>query len=115
MYIFPLKCEGSDILRHIFPSKQRAVLKTIEIAEADDRIDRVIVFGSAVTMKCGVGSDVDIAIDAHDIDDDGFAKLAGKFYREVPSEIDVVNYNNIHSNLLKENISKGVCVYARCK
>ena len=113
MYIFPLKYEGAEVLRHIFPSKQRAVQKTIDIAKSDERINRVIVFGSAVTMQCGADSDIDIAIDNSCTDEDSFAALAGVFYREVPSEIDVINYNRINSELLKENIEKGVCVYAK--
>ena len=113
MYIFPLKCEGAEVLRHIFPSKQRAVQKTIDIAKSDERINRVIVFGSAVTMQCGADSDIDIAIDNNCPDEDSFAALAGVFYREVPSEIDVINYNRVNSDLLKENIEKGVCVYAK--
>ena len=113
MYVFPLKCEGAEVLRHIFPSKQCAVQKTIELAERDERINRVIIFGSAVTMKCGAESDIDIAIDNNCADEESFASLAGRFYREMPSEIDVINYNNIHSDLLKENIEKGICVYAK--
>lgn len=68
MYIFPKRCEGADELKYIFPSKQRAVQKAIE--------------------------------------------LARPFYTEIPSEVDVIHYNDIHSESFKNEVDKGVCVYA---
>lgn len=113
MYVFPKRCEGAEELKYIFPSKQKAVQKAIELAMADNRIERLIVFGSAVTMNCGIGSDIDIALDVPDIDPDDFAKLARPFYIDIPSEVDVIHYNDIHSKLFKNEVDKGVCVYAR--
>lgn len=113
MYIFPKRCEGSEKLKYIFPSKQKAVQKAIEPAMTDSRIERLIIFGSAITMKCGIGSDVDIALDVPNINFDEFAKLARPFFTEIPSEVDVIHYNDIHSELLKKEVNKGVCVYAR--
>lgn len=113
MTIFPKRVEGADELKYIFPSKQKAVQKAIELASNDSRIERLIIFGSAVTMKCGTGSDIDIALDVPGMDNDSFAGLARPFYTEIPSEVDVIHYNGIHSELLKSEIDKGVCVYAR--
>ncbi len=115
MYIFPKRFGGADELKYIFPSKQKAVSKAIELASEDKRIKRLIVFGSAVTMNCGSSSDVDIAIDVPDIAADDFAKLARPFYIEIPSEVDIIHYNNIHNELLKSEVEKGVCVYALCE
>ncbi len=115
MYIFPKRCNGAEELKYIFPSKQKAVSKAIELASGDKRIKRLIVFGSAVTMDCGSTSDVDIAIDVPDITNDDFAKLARPFYIEIPSEVDVIHYNNIQSEMLKGEVEKGVCVYAKHK
>ncbi len=113
MCIFPIKYEGDDVLRYIFPSKQKAVQTAIDIAVKDKRIERLIIFGSAITKSCGMGSDIDIAIDAPDADADEFPSIAHPFYKDVPSEIDVIHYNNIHSELLRENVNKGVCVYVK--
>lgn len=113
MYIFPKRCEGVEELKYIFPSKQSAVQKAIELASVDNRIKRLIIFGSAVTMKCGIGSDIDIALDVPNVNFDDFAKLARPFYTEIPSEVDVIHYNDIHSELFKNEVDKGVCVYAR--
>lgn len=113
MYVFPKRCQGSDKLKYIFPSKQKAVQKAIELAMNDSRIERLIIFGSAITMKCGIGSDIDIALDVPNIDFEEFAKLARPFFTEIPSEVDIIHYNKIHSELLKKEVDKGVCVYAR--
>lgn len=113
MYVFPKKCEGDDTLKFIFPSKQKAVQKAIDIARDDERINRLIVFGSAVTLDCGMTSDVDIAIDAPNLDFDTFANLARPFYRDIPSEVDIIHYNEIHSELFKQQVNKGVCVYVK--
>ena len=113
MYIFRKRCEGSEKLKYIFPSKQKAVQKAIELAMNDSRIKRIIIFGSAITMKCGSGSDLDIALDIPDMDFDGFTKIARPFFTEIPSEVDVIHYNDIRSELLKNEVNKGVCVYDR--
>ena len=112
MYIFPKKCEGAEELKYIFPSKQKAAQKAIELAYADKRIKRLIVFGSALTLDCGIGSDIDIAINAPNVSREEFLSVAHPFMREIPSEVDIVNYNNIGSELLKNEIlSKGVELY----
>lgn len=112
MYIFPVRCSGDEKLKYIFPSKQRAAQKAIELAQADDRIRRLIIFGSSTTLNCGIESDIDIAIDAPNINTDEFISLAHPFLSEIPSEVDVIHYNNIHSELLMEEIkTKGVIIY----
>ncbi len=113
MCIFPVRFDGAEELKYVFPSKQKAVQKAIELAAANDRIERLIVFGSAVTLKCGTVSDIDIALDVPTVDREGFIKLTRPFFTDIPSEVDIVHYNTVHSKLLKSEIDKGVCVYAR--
>ena len=114
MAVFPLVVEGDAILKSIFPSKQRAAQQAIDFARTDERVKRIIVFGSAVTNKCGMTSDIDLAIDAPDVSDEEFPSVAHNFFL-VDSEVDVVHYNRIHSALLKREIdSKGVVIYVRC-
>lgn len=114
MRIFPKVTDGDEVLKYVFPTKQRDVQKAISIAREDERIRRLIVFGSAVTVKCGMTSDIDLAIDA-DISEDEFLEIARKFYSGIPSEIDLVQYNRIKSDLLKSEIdNKGVELYVKC-
>lgn len=114
MSIFPLVTNGSESLKFIFPTKQKAAQQAITLAAADERIKKLLVFGSAVTPRCGMKSDLDIAIDAPNLSEDEFLKLARGFYREIDSELDIVHYNNIHSELLKKEIDdKGVSIYVR--
>ena len=70
MYVFPKRCDGADTLKYIFPSMQKEVQKVIEATKNIDCIRRITIFGSAVTMNCGIGSDLDIAVDAPDITDE---------------------------------------------
>ncbi|MBQ7474844.1 MAG: nucleotidyltransferase domain-containing protein [Clostridia bacterium] len=112
--MFPTVTVGDDAIKHVFPTKQKAAQKAIDLAKEDERIKRLIVFGSAVTMRCGMMSDIDIAIDAPDISEDEFMKMARGFYRGIDSEVDVIHYNGIHSTLLREEIDKkGVDIYVK--
>ncbi|MBR5313180.1 MAG: nucleotidyltransferase domain-containing protein [Clostridia bacterium] len=107
--------KGDSTLQYVFPSKQKAVQAAINLAKADSRIERLILFGSAVTMNCGAASDIDIAIDAPNVSEEDFLKIARSFYLGVPSELDVVHYNRITNPLLKSEIDrKGVVMYSKC-
>ena len=111
---FPIVTKGDSTLQYIFPAKQKAVQLAIELAKEDERICRLIIFGSAVTMDCGAVSDVDIALDVPGVDTEDFLKIARRFYLGVPSEVDIVHYNKIKSLLLKNEIdTKGVSVYVK--
>ena len=97
-------------LKYVFPTKQEDARRAVGIAERDSRIARLIVFGSAVTDRCGQTSDLDIAVDAPGVSEDDFAKIARGFWKAIPSEFDIVDYNNIRSDLLKNEIDKKVIV-----
>lgn len=115
MYKFSSVIPGDEVLQYIFPTKQRAAQEAIEIAKKNDKIQRLIIFGSAVTPCCGMTSDLDLAIDAPDLSEDSFLKIARQFYCAIDSELDVVHYNEIRNSLLKKEIDeKGVSVYAKC-
>ena len=114
MYVFPLVTQGDESIRYVFPAKQKAAQKAIDLAKTDGRIRRLIVFGSAVTMRCGITSDLDIAIDAPGLSEEDFAKLARGFYRGIDSEVDIVHYNRIgNALLLREIDEKGVNIYVK--
>lgn len=103
------------MLKHIFPLMQKQVQTVIDISATLPEIKRVIVFGSSVTMNCGIDSDLDIAVDAPYIcDEDDFLKLVRPIRRAVTVDSDILHYNNIKNTiLLKEIDSKGVEVYVK--
>ncbi|MBQ8074880.1 MAG: hypothetical protein IJ237_02740 [Oscillospiraceae bacterium] len=116
LYRFSPVTTGDDVLCYVFPTKQKATQEAIDIAKKNDKIQRLIIFGSAVTPRCGALSDLDLAIDAPDISEDMFLQMARQFYCGVNSEVDVVHYNRIKNSLLKKEIDeKGVSVYVKCK
>ena len=113
--VFPIIVQGEASLQYVFPTKQKAVQSAIDIARADRRIRRLILFGSAITLNCGIRSDIDLAIDAPGLNEQDFSTMAHTFYIQIDSEMDLVHYNSIHSQLLRSEIDqKGVCVYERC-
>jgi predicted nucleotidyltransferase len=113
MCVFPKKCEGAEELKYVFPTMQKQVQKVIDTAKNMPEIHRVIVFGSAVTMNCGIGSDLDVAIDAPEIvGDDEFIRLVRPIRRAIDVDADIIHYNGIRSPLLLREIDlKGVDVY----
>ena len=114
MRVFPQVTKGSERLKYIFPSKQRDAQIAINIASADERIERLIVFGSAVTPDCGTDSDIDIAVSAKNITEDEFLKIAHAFYTEIDSEVDIVHYESVSDAFFKSEIDKkGVTLYAK--
>ena len=115
MYVFPKRCDGADTLKYIFPSMQKEVQKVIEATKNIDCIRRITIFGSAVTMNCGIGSDLDIAVDAPDItDEDEFIQIIRPIRREVCVDADIIHLNGIKNQLLLNDIkTKGVDVYDR--
>ena len=113
MYSFPKRCDGDDVLIHIFPSMQKQVQKVIDFAGSCNAIKRIRIFGSAVTCNCGMRSDLDIAVDAPDIlSDEDFFSISRAIRNLLDVNVDVVHYNTIHNELLKYEIdTKGIDVY----
>ncbi len=62
--VFPIRVQGSDNLKYIFPNMQKSAQAVIDLASEVPSIEKVLVFGSAITWNCGVFSDLDIALDA---------------------------------------------------
>ena len=117
MYVFKIKndeCKSYEKLKYIFPTMQNNVMIIINIVSKYAFVKRLIVFGSAITPNFGLGSDIDISIETSEVDDDIFHKMIKEIVLSISTEIDIIHYNEIHSQNLKEEIDKGVCVYAKC-
>ena len=113
MNIFPVRCKGDEVLKYIFPSKQEGVHRAIEKAREILGINCLIVFGSAVTYDCGIGSDIDFAVDAPEItDEEDFLKLIKPLRKVIGGKADLLHLNSIKNDILINEITeKGVKVY----
>lgn len=111
MSVFPVRASGDEnVLKHIFPTKQADIQKLLEYVKSNSEIKKVIVFGSAVTWQCRPTNDIDIAVQY--ASDRKFADIAADLRKQMTSECDVVDYDDIHSVLLKQEIDKkGVLIY----
>ena len=99
MRIFPKVVDGCDSLKYVFPTKQKDARTAVDIAGRNSRIARLIVFGSAVTDRLGQTSDLGLAVDAPGVCEDDFAKIARGFWKAIPSEVDIVDYNGIKKRI----------------
>lgn len=113
MCIFPVRVKnGIEELKYIFPNKQKDVQKAFEIAKKQEKIERLILFGSSLTYSCGIGSDIDIAIDAPTVtSEDEFCKIIKPIKKTLNSESDILHFNSIKNELLKsEIVEKGLII-----
>ena len=65
-YVYGIHCDepqkldfSKEPLKYIHPLK-RAAIEKILLSDIPDSIDKIIVFGSAVTLHCHLGSDLDL-------------------------------------------------------
>ena len=98
-------------ISHIYPLKQNAVAKVYSVASASDIVKKVYIFGSSVTGKCHIGSDLDICIDA-DVSDGKKVYDLQKDIGEICNwNCDILMFSNM-GNKLKETVQKeGVVIY----
>ena len=115
MLCFPKKEGLRDSVKYVFPTMQEEVNKMIIAAEKISEIKRVIIFGSAVTLNCGINSDLDIAIDAPEIiEEDSFLKLIKPIKKVLCTSNDILHYNSIKNSILLDEINRnGVVVYGK--
>lgn len=88
----------------IYPIQQSKVKEIISGLSKDKHINKIIIFGSSITDRCHIGSDVDIY---YETDNNYEINLICDF------DIDVWNNKNVDERLKKEIDKKGVVVYAR--
>lgn len=106
--------EGPSVLTQIFPTKQKDVSRAVMIADEESSVEKMVVFGSAVTLRCGPESDIDLALFLPGASDEEYLRIAHRFFSELDSEVDVVRYDQIRNSALIDEIDRtGVVVYAR--
>ena len=81
-------------------------------------IEKAVIFGSRAMENHKGGSDIDIAICGENVNHNTTSRLYGKLNEELPIPyfVDVVNYNLINLEELKEHIeNNGKIIYERCQ
>lgn len=98
-------------ISRIYPLKQAAVSKIYDKAADFDVIRKIIIFGSAVTPKCHIDSDLDICIDADTSDGIKIFDLQKEIGEACDWNCDILMYQNIGNNLRNTIDKEGVVVY----
>jgi len=109
---FPVvvKTDCKNIYR-VYPLKQKVVAQLYKIAGEYKEIKKIYIFGSSVTSKCHIDSDVDICIDADVSDGMRIFEIERQIGNICDWNCDIVIYSNL-GNRLKETIKKeGVVIY----
>lgn len=109
---FPIivKTDCKNIYR-IYPLKQKAVAKLHDIAIEYKEIKTVYIFGSSVTSKCNIDSDLDICIDADVSDGMKIYDMQKRMGDVCEWNCDILMYSNL-GNKMKDTIHKeGVVIY----
>ena len=94
-------------INYIFPTKQKYIAELVEKCKRDRNIKKLIVFGSAVTGRCNIWSDIDLY---YEFDEEP------KKYPFIDSNHQVFdNFSNfsVSEEFYKEICRKGVIVYER--
>ena len=89
----------------------------IEIISRFKEAESVIIFGSRALGNNDEGSDVDLAIIGRNVNDSTISKIKIAFEESSsPFLFDIVDYNNIKNNKLREQIDKfGLNLYKQDK
>lgn len=112
--IFPVRFKGNDMIKYVFPTKQKDVDMIIKYANNHSYIQKIVIFGSAVTWKCDVNSDLDIAVCFADLNEENYSKFFKFLTRSLSSQFDLIDYRLNDNKYLKNDIdTKGVVVYDR--
>lgn len=98
-------------IRKIYPLKQKQVSGIYEVVKNRPEVRRVFIFGSSVTGRCHVGSDLDICIDADVSDGMRIYDLQSKIGTICDWNCDILMYNNIGQKLKNTIEQEGVVIY----
>ena len=90
----------------IYPIQQKKVSQIIEYLKTNEYVNKVIIFGSSVTERCTINSDVDIYVELTK----NINIFKNKYFNFV---YDLWTNFQVDENLYKEIKEKGVVVYEK--
>ena len=95
------------------PIKQRQVVAIYDRAGEFDIIRRIIIFGSNVTAKCNIDSDLDICIDADTSDGLKVYDMQKAVGEACDWNCDILMYANMGQTLRNTVQKEGVVIYVQ--
>ncbi|NWF67162.1 MAG: nucleotidyltransferase domain-containing protein [Campylobacterales bacterium] len=92
--------------------KEELIKKIKDTLKQNSKVQSVILFGSRAKGVAKNGSDIDLAIVGDGIDFKDLCKMGAKLDElDLPYKIDIINYNSIANEELKEHIDRvGICL-----
>ncbi len=108
---FPVvvECSKEDfsVLQQVYPLMQSDVYKIMKCKDLADTV--IILFGSALTMRCNSYSDLDIAVKTRKFDYELFHVIQAKIASLVNVDCDIIYMNDItDSEPIRFEIQKGL-------
>ena len=111
---FPVTVQTDrQTIDRIYPLKQKHVAEIRRRAAEFDIVRRIIVFGSSVTPKCTIDSDLDLCIDADVSDGLKVYKLQKTLGEICDWNCDIIMYANMGHTLKQTAAREGVVIYDR--
>lgn len=88
----------------VYPLQQRNVVAVYELLRYDPHIKGVTVFGSSVSQKCNINSDLDLLIDVGDIGWEYRSTISSQINQVVSTPIDIIWADRLpkNSNLYRD-------------
>ncbi len=94
----------------IYPIQQKKVAEIVDFLKDNEYVKKIIIFGSSVTERCTINSDVDIYIELTK-EINVFRNKYFDFLYDLWTNFQV----DKSEKLYKEIMEKGVVVYEKCK
>ncbi len=114
-FIFPIITKDTPYeAKYIHPLMQREVKKVYDTISKEKCVEKLILFGSSINIRCNYQSDLDFAVK---LKDDCFTIENKNMISELIQEIteynaDVIWLNSLEKGtLLETNIKKGIVIY----
>ena len=111
-YLFHTICECPGVkMERVFPTKQRIVKRIHDRFKNDERWSCIVLFGSAVTVKCNPHSDLDLLVRLSEgnVNVDIKNEISEQLQELCDWKADIVWFDRIASGeRIYENVLKGI-------
>lgn len=85
-YIFNKLFDTAYKIEHIYPSKQKDIMKLLD--QLPQEVEKVYVFGSCLTLHCGKESDIDLLVVAEK--SEALYKAFSSLLKSLDNEVDLI-------------------------